>query len=160
MSLKSPSAFITLINLFSEAGSITYKNPRTRDIQIQWNVPGVGVWNGFLRINTAIPNVGLAGLQFHTAAGAQVNWPVGLIVPFVLNDQGPAPGPPVAPFPMVQNWLWVGAPGGPVMNIIVHANDYHINAVAGFSFMAGAGGAQPFQNLFIINQLQSALSFT
>ena len=117
----------------------------------------MAVWNGFLRINTAMPNVGLAGLNLHTAAGAQVNWPAGLIVPFVLTDLGPAPGPPVAPFPLVQNWLWVGAPGGPVMNVIVHANDYHINAGGGFH-MVGPN-AVAYLNLFIINQLQSSLVF-
>ena len=151
-----------LNNLFSQAGSITYKNVRTRDIAIQWNppanVPGA-VWNGFLRINTAVPAVGLAGLQLHgTVAGggigAQVNWAAGVNVPLVVNDQGPAPGPPIAPFPVVQNWIHLG---GHVLNIVVHTNDYQITALAGFH-MTNAGA--PVQNLLIINQLQSALFFS
>ena len=109
-----------------------------------------------------MPNVGLAGLNLHTVAagnvaGAQVNWPVGMIVPFVVNDRGPAPGPPIAPFPVILNWMWAGAIGGPIMNIVIHANDFHLIAAAGFH-MVGPN-AVPYQNLFIINQLQSALLF-
>ena len=75
----------------------------------------------------------------------------------MVNDRGPAPGPPVPPFPMVQNWVFIGAVPSPVLNVIVHTNDFQINAVAGFRMTnAGANVA----NLLIINQLQSALYFS
>ena len=75
----------------------------------------------------------------------------------MVNDQGPAPGPPMAPFPIVQGWLWAGAVPGPITNIVFHANDYHITAIPGFH-MTNAGA--PVTNLLIINQLQSAIHFS
>ena len=154
------SVFITLNSIF-QAGSITYKNASARNIPIRWNAPaGAGaVWNGFLQINTVVAGVGIANLQLHTTGpggvvGVEVNWPAGLNIPFVVTDQGPAPGPPLAP--VVQNWIHAGAVPGPVMNMIIHANEYQIAAVAGFHMM---NGAQPFATLLILNQLQSALWF-
>ena len=124
------------------------------------------VWNCYLRINTAVPLIGLAALHFHTfvaggGVGVQVNWPPNMIVPLVVTNQGPPPAPEI-PFPMVSNWLWEGAAGGPVINIIAHMNDYHMNAVAGFQFAANniQNNLQgPYHDLLIINQLQSALLF-
>ena len=75
----------------------------------------------------------------------------------MVNDQGPAPGPPFPPFPMVQGWVWPGIVPGPIMNIVVQANDYHITAIPGFRMF---NNAAPVTNLLIINQLQSAIYFS
>ena len=163
VSLKSPSVFTTLNNLFCKAGTVSYKRVNDHDIRISWApAPGALPWLGILRISTGIQGIGVATLQIHGlgaggVAGPQVNWPPNAAVPFVLNDRGVAPGPPVAPFPIVQNWMWQFIPGpSPVMNIVVHAHDYCIDAVAGFSIVSTAGAS--YQHLWIINQLQSALS--